>query len=105
MDKNKELLVLVDDRLAEINNSIVTLSGRVDEIEKRIEELESEGDVEEFCEEMQVVVNSMTAMSPRMSKLFVHPRMLARLRWRPIRLRWRPTRLRWRLWKTNSRCA
>jgi len=60
-DKNKELSVLVDDRLAEANDSIITLTARVDEMEKRIEELESEGDVEELCGEMQVAVNSMVA--------------------------------------------
>ena len=60
-DKNKDLAVLVDDRLAEINDSIMTLTSRVDEMEKRIEELESDGDVEELRGEMQVAVNSMAA--------------------------------------------
>ena len=60
-DKNKELSVLIDDRLAEINDSIITLTGRVDEMEKRIKELESEGDVKELRGEMQVAVNSMAA--------------------------------------------
>ena len=60
-DKNRELSVFVDDRLAEINDSIVILTGRVDEMEKRIKELESEGDVEELRGEMQVAVNSMAA--------------------------------------------
>ena len=59
-DKNKELAVLVDDRLAEINDSIITPTGRVDEMES-IEELESEGDVEELRGEMQVAVNFMAA--------------------------------------------
>jgi len=53
------MMVLVDDRLAEINNSIITLTGRVDEMEKHIKELKSEGDVEELRGEMQVAVNSM----------------------------------------------
>ena len=56
-DKNKDLAVLVDDKLTEVNNSILTLTGRVDEMEKRIEELESEGDLEELRGEMQVAVN------------------------------------------------
>ena len=58
-DKNKDLAVLVNDKLAKVNNSIATLTGRVGEMKKRIEELESEGDLEEFCEEMQVAVNSI----------------------------------------------
>jgi len=55
------LSVLVDDKLAEINDSIVTLMGCVDEMEKRIEELEFEGDFEELRGEMQAAVNSMAA--------------------------------------------
>jgi len=58
-DKNKELAVLVDEKVAEIDDSIITLTDRVDEMEKRIEELKSEGDVEELRWEMQVAVNSM----------------------------------------------
>jgi len=60
-DNNRELSILVDDRLAEINDSIVTLTGRVDEMEKRIEELKFEGDVEELCREMQAAVNFMAS--------------------------------------------
>jgi len=60
-DKNKDLAVLVDDKLAEVNNSIVTLMGRVDEIETRIKELESEGDLEELRGKMQIAVNSVVA--------------------------------------------
>ena len=52
-DKNKDLSVLVDDKLAEINHSMSTLTGKVDDMEKRIEELESMGDIEEFRAEMQ----------------------------------------------------
>ena len=47
-DKNKDLAVLVDDKLTEVNNSIITLTGRVDEMENCIKELESNGDLEEF---------------------------------------------------------
>jgi len=60
-DKNKDLAVLVNDKLAEVNDSIITLTGRVDEIKKRIEELDSEGDLEELRGEMQVAVNSVVA--------------------------------------------
>ena len=51
-DKNKDLAVLVDDKLAEVNDSIITLTGRVDEMEKRLEELESMGDFKELREEV-----------------------------------------------------
>jgi len=44
-DKNKQLLVLVDDRIAEINDSIITLTDRMYEMEKHIEEVESEGNI------------------------------------------------------------
>jgi len=60
-DKNKDLAVLVDDKLAEVNNSIITLTGRVDKMEKCIEELESKGDLEELREKMQVAVNFVVA--------------------------------------------
>ena len=60
-DKNKDLAILVDDKLAEVNDFIITLTGRVDEMEKRIEELKSEGDLEELCGEMQVAINSVVA--------------------------------------------
>ena len=56
------MAVLVDDKVAEINDSIITLTGGVDEMEKRIElEFEFERDIEELREEMQMVVNSMVA--------------------------------------------
>ena len=60
-DKNKDLAVLVDDKLAEVNNSIITLTGRVDEMETHIKKLESKGDLEELRGEMQVAVNSVVA--------------------------------------------
>ena len=60
-DKNKDFAVLVDDKFVKVNNSIITLTGRVDEMEKRIEELESKGNLEELCGEMQVAVNSIVA--------------------------------------------
>jgi len=51
-DKNKDLAVLVDERLAEINNSVATLSGKLDDMEKHLEQLESTGDFEELHEEV-----------------------------------------------------
>ena len=55
------MAVLVDDKLVEVNNSIISLTGRVDEMETRIKELESEGDLEELRWEMQVAMNSVVA--------------------------------------------
>jgi len=60
-DKNKDLAVLVNDKLAEVNDSIITLTGRVDKMETLIKELESEGHLEELHGEMQVAVNSVVA--------------------------------------------
>ena len=60
-DKNKDLAVLVDDKFTEVNNSIITLTGRMDEMDTRIKELESEGDLEELRGEMQVAVNFVMA--------------------------------------------
>jgi len=60
-DKNKDLSVLVDDKLAEINHSMSNLTGKVDDMEKRIEELESTGDLEEFHAEMQEAVKSLAS--------------------------------------------
>jgi len=51
-DKNKDWSVLVDDKLAEINHSLSDITGRADDMEKRIEELESMGNFEEFRAEM-----------------------------------------------------
>jgi soluble cytochrome b562 len=59
--EKKELASLVDDKLAEINHSVSTLTGRVEDVEKRIEELESTGDMEEFCLEMQEAVKSLAS--------------------------------------------
>ena len=46
------MVVLVDDKLAEVNNSIITLTGRVDEMENHLEELKSMGDFEELRREV-----------------------------------------------------
>ena len=58
-DKNKDLAVLVDERLAEINNFMATLTGRVDDMEKQLEELECMGNFEELCGEVQAAINSV----------------------------------------------
>ena len=42
-DQNKDLSVLVDERLTEINNSMATLMSRADDMGKRLQELESAG--------------------------------------------------------------
>ena len=60
-DKNKDSAVLVDEWLAEITNAMATLMGRVDDMEKHLEELGSMGDFEELRGKVQVVVNSMVA--------------------------------------------
>ena len=51
----------MDERLADINNSMGTLTGRVDNMDKRFEELESIGDFEELHGEVQDTVNCMVA--------------------------------------------
>jgi len=58
-DKNKDLAVLVDERLAEITSSMVTLTGRADDMEKHLEELESTGGFEELRREVQAAINSV----------------------------------------------
>jgi len=60
-DKNKDLSVLVDGRLAEINNYMATLMGRLDNMDRRLEELESMGDFEELPGEVQTAVNFLMA--------------------------------------------
>jgi len=60
-NKNKDLAVLADDKLAKVNDSIITLTGRVDEMETHIKELESKGDLEELRGEMQLEINSVVA--------------------------------------------
>jgi len=53
-DENKDLLVLLNERLAKINNSMTTLTGRVNDMEKRLKELESMEDFGELRGELQV---------------------------------------------------
>jgi len=54
-------VILVEERLIEINNSKATLVGRVDDIEKCLEELGSMRDFKELRGEVQAVVNSVVA--------------------------------------------
>jgi len=49
------------ERLAEINNSMATLRGTVDDMEKHLEKLGSMGDFEELRGEVQAAVYSMVA--------------------------------------------
>ena len=60
-DKNKDLAVLVDERLVEINNSMAALMDRMDNIEKHLEELEFIRDFKVLRGEVQVAVNAMVA--------------------------------------------
>jgi len=58
-DKNKDSAVLVDEWLAEITNAMATLMGRVDDMEKHLEELGSMGDFEELRGEVQAAIKSV----------------------------------------------
>jgi len=58
-DKNKDLPVFVDEGLAKINNFMATLTSRVDDIDKCLEELESMVVFEELRRKVQGVVNSV----------------------------------------------
>ena len=51
-DKKKDFVVLVDERLVKINNSMATLTGRVDEMGNHLKELKSMGDFEELRREV-----------------------------------------------------
>ena len=57
----KDLSVLVDDRLVELNNSMAILTVGVDEMDKRLEEHEFMRDFEELHAEVKVTINSMLA--------------------------------------------
>ena len=52
---------LVEERLSEINNTVSVLTGRVDDMDRRIEELEYERDMEELYGEMQMAMTSVVA--------------------------------------------
>ena len=60
-EDNKDVMGLVEEQLVEINTTMSSPMGRVDDMERRIEELGSEGDMEEFHREMQMVMNSVVA--------------------------------------------
>lgn len=47
-EKNKDLVAFLEERLAEINATIFAIMGRVEDVEKRIEELESMEDPKEL---------------------------------------------------------
>ena len=47
-DKSKDMVALVEQRLVEIRNTISALIGRIDDMDKCIEELEVEGDMKEL---------------------------------------------------------
>jgi len=49
---NKDVMGLLKERLREVNASISTLTGRVEDIEKRIKKLESEVGMDELRREM-----------------------------------------------------
>ena len=58
-DKNKDVVALVDEKLAEINSSMSALTERVDDMDRRLEELESEGDMEGLCGEVKAAMISV----------------------------------------------
>ena len=58
-DKTKDVTVLVEDRLAEFTNFMPTLMGRVEDIDKHIEELESTGNMDGLRGEIQAAISSM----------------------------------------------
>jgi len=49
-------VALVDERLAEITNSMSTLTERVDDMDRRLEELESGGDMEGLRGEVKAAI-------------------------------------------------
>lgn len=57
--KNKNAMGLVEELLVEINSTMCALTGRVDDMDKRLEELESKGDIEKLHREMQATINSV----------------------------------------------
>ena len=98
---NKNVVAFVEERLPEINTSMSTVVGTVDNMDKRIEELKLEGDIEELRWEMQVAVNPLWSTSTRRSKPFKCLRPLRMVNSKLVRSRLRSTR-RWsRLWKHN----
>ena len=75
------------ERLAEINNSMATLRGTVDDMEKHLEKLGSMGDFEELRGEVQAAVNSMVINVNGRPKLFEHIKPLKKRNSKLVRLR------------------
>jgi len=57
--RTRDLAVFVDETLAELTNSMATLTGRVDDMEKHLKELESTEDFEELRGKMRAAINSV----------------------------------------------
>ena len=64
-DKTKDVMVLAEDRLADFTNFMSALMGRVGDMDKRIEELEYIGDIDELHGEMQATTSFMEAKFKR----------------------------------------
>ena len=58
-EKAKDVMALMENRLAKLKPSMSTLMGRTEAMEKHIEELESMVDMKELCGEMQGEINSV----------------------------------------------
>jgi len=56
--KNQNTLGLVEELLVEINSTMSALACRVDDMHKRLEELESKGDIEKLHREMQATIKN-----------------------------------------------
>jgi len=86
-DNNKDLAILVDERLIKITSFMATLTGRVANMEKHFEELESIRDFEELRGEVQAAVNSMVINVNGRPKLFEHIKPLKKRNSKLVRLR------------------
>lgn len=73
-DKNKDVMGLVEELLAEINNTMSPLMGRVDAIDRRIKKLKSKRDMEELRGEMQMAMTSVVADFKKEIQAFEHRR-------------------------------
>jgi len=60
-DKSKDLVGLIEERLAEINNTMSALTGRVDGMDRCIEGIESKMDMEELHGVMQAAMTCIVA--------------------------------------------
>ena len=52
-DKDDNVMGLVKERLAEVNNTMSALTGKVDDMDRLLKELESEGDMEGLHREVK----------------------------------------------------